>query len=151
MTRKASDAFGQPAADRNREVRGWQALQYAIDRDLVETALTITAVDDPRQHPDAPPGAIAFLKFAQMPDVFMVNQATWFKLSGAFGPQVRFWQDKHIRIVPVEHTDQEGEPVWTLEVEPLWRCRQCHKDWTTNREERLCPWCEYEKRQDEKR
>ena len=143
MHRRASHAFSPPAADVNREIRGWQALQYAIDRDLIETALTITAVDHPREHPDAPAGAMAFLRFAQIPDVFVVNRATWLKLNGAFGPRLTLWADHHMRIVPVEHTDQDTEPVWSLEVEPLWRCRQCRKDWTTNREDRLCPWCEY--------
>ena len=146
MFDRASSAFGSaPAAAK--EVRGWQALEYAIYRDLIETALTITAIEGPRDHPQAPPGAISFLRFAQMPDVFMVNRATYFKLNGAFGPRYQFWIDKHIRIVPVEHTDHDGEPVWTLEVEPLWRCRQCRKDWTTEREGRLCPWCEYAQRQ----
>jgi len=145
MTR--NDPFSRPSPDR--EVRGWQLLQYAIDRDFVETVLTIANVEHPREHPEAPPGAFAFLRFQQIADVFMVNQATYSKLIGAFGPRFTFWIGKYIRIIPVEHKDQGGEPVWTLEVEPLWRCANCQKEFTSEYPDGICAWCAYEQRQRE--
>ena len=146
-------AFAQPAPppQEHTEVRGTEAMWYAIERDLIETALKIAIVEtaSPRnRHSVLPPGTLV-LTFYETPEVYVMNQLAISRLLTAFGASGN-WRGHYVRITPVEHTDYDDEPFWVLELEPLWLCERCQQEHTPDKETKICEWCKYADRQEER-
>ena len=131
--------------DDKTEVRGREAMEYAIEHDLSERVLRIEAVEPGRLYPGLPASA-RVVRFANFDGVFVLNKPNEQIMRAAFGHIERGrLKGMHVRIHPQQHIDMDGRELFDLRLQPLWRCQQCGQEWANNPVSKTCAWCQYGK------
>ena len=131
----------QTAQPAENTVAGAEAVQYLREQGLDERPLRIKRVvktDKYREY-----DITHTLHFSNTDNVMGVNWVLAGILTAAFGEERRHWRNRWVRPFPIQRMSIHDNPVWTVELQPLWRCRACRKEFATNAATRVCGWCSY--------